>query len=101
SWMGKRVYVELDTSMLWNTYCLMRLSVIYRARAVPLGWQGVGHWSGPACFETYKDVLEQAKARLPFACEVVFLADRGFADTQLMGHLRALGWHWRIRIKSN
>jgi len=41
---------------------------------------------------------EQAKARLPFACEVVFLADRGFADTQLMGHLRDLGWHWRIRI---
>ena len=52
-------------------------------------------------FETYKDLLEQAKARVPFACEVVFLADRGFADTQLMGHLRDLGWHWRIRIKSN
>ena len=32
---------------------------------------------------------------------MVFLADRGFADTQLMGHLRDLGWHWRIRIKSN
>jgi hypothetical protein len=31
---------------------------------------------------------------------VVFLADRGFADTQLMGYLRQLGWHWRIRIKS-
>ena len=31
----------------------------------------------------------------------MFLADRGFADTQLMGHLRDLGWHWRIRIKSN
>ena len=46
-------------------------------------------------------MLEQAKARLPFACEVVFLADRGFADTQLMGHLRDLGWHWRIRIKAN
>ena len=31
----------------------------------------------------------------------MFLADRGVADTQLMGHLRDLGWHWRIRIKSN
>jgi len=34
-------------------------------------------------------------------CQVVFLADRGFADTQLMGHLKRLGWHFRIRIKSN
>jgi hypothetical protein len=31
----------------------------------------------------------------------LFLADRGFADTQLMQHLKNLGWHWRIRIKSN
>ena len=100
-WVGKRVSVALDTSMLWNTSCLIRLSVIYRGRAVPLVWQVIEHGSAAVSFETYKDVLEQAKARLPFACEVVFLADRGFADTQLMGHLRDLGWHWRIRIKSN
>jgi len=100
-WVGKRVYVALDTSMLWNTYCLIRLSVIYRGRAVPLLWQVIEHGSAAVSFEAYKDLLEQAKARLPFACEVVFLADRGFADTQLMGHLRDLGWHWRIRIKSN
>jgi len=35
------------------------------------------------------------------ACEVVFLADRGCADTPLMGHLRDLGWHWRIRSKAH
>ena len=45
--------------------------------------------------------MDEAQTRLPFACKVVFLADRGFADTQLMRHLRHLGWHWRIRIKSN
>jgi hypothetical protein len=33
-WGERRVYVALDTSMLWNTYCLIRLSVIYRGRAV-------------------------------------------------------------------
>ncbi len=100
SWMGKRVYVALDTSMLWNTYCLIRLSVIYRGRAVPLGWRVIAHGSAMVSFETYQALLEEAKRRLPFACEVVFLADRGFADTQLMSHLRHLGWHFRIRIKS-
>jgi len=82
SWMGKRVYVALDTFMLWNTSCLMRFSVIDRGRAVPLGWQVMEHGSAAVSFATYKDVLEQAKTRVPFACEVVFLADRGCADTQ-------------------
>ena len=100
-WVGKRVYVALDTSMLWNTYCLIRLSVIYRGRAVPLVWDVIEHGSAAVSFEAYQKLLEQAKTRLPFASEVVFLADRGFADTQLMGHLRDLGWHFRIRIKSN
>jgi Transposase DDE domain len=100
-WVGKKVYVALDTSMLWNAYCLIRLSVIYRGRAVPLGWRVIEHASAMVSFETYKALLDEAKMRLPFACEVVFLADRGFADTQLLGHLRQLGWHWRIRIKAN
>lgn len=99
-WVGQRMYVALDTSMLWNTYCLIRLSVIYRGRAVPLVWRVIEHGSAAVSFETYQDLLNEVKSRLPFACKVVFLADRGFADTQLMGHLRGLGWHFRIRIKS-
>jgi hypothetical protein len=101
SWMGKRVYVALDTSMLWNTYCLIRLSLIYRGRAVPLGWRVIEHGSAAVAFETYKALLEEVQSHLPLACQAVFLADRGFADTQLMSHLRQLGWHFRIRIKAN
>ena len=86
--------------MLWNTYCLIRLSVIYRGRAVPWVWRVIEHGSAAVSFATYQDLLHEAKSRLPFACKVIFLADRGFADTQLMGHLRELGGHFRIRIKS-
>jgi hypothetical protein len=100
TWVGKRVYVALDTSMLWNRYCMIRLSVIYRGRAVPLTWKVIEHGSAAVSFETYQELLEEAKKRIPFACKVVFLADRGFADTQLMAHLRKMGWHFRIRIKS-
>src|SRR4051794_24293824 len=92
--------VALETSMLWNTYGLIRLSVIDRGRAVPLGWRVIEHGSAAVSFETYQDVVDNAKRRLPLACQGVFLADRGFADTQLMGHLQGLGWHFRIRIKS-
>lgn len=32
---------------------------------------------------------------------VVLLADRGFVDVALLQLVRDLGWHFRLRIKSN
>jgi hypothetical protein len=100
-WGAPALSVALDTSMLWNTYCLIRLSVIYRGRAVPLVWSVLQHGSAPVAFDVYRELLERAALLLPRRCRVVFLADRGFADTDLMAHLQRLGWHWRIRIKSS
>ena len=42
-------------------------------------------------YDVYKALLEQGQQRwVPFACKVVCLAQRGFADTELMRHLRRL-----------
>jgi len=87
--------------MLWDTYCIVRLSVISRGRAVPVVWYVLEHGSAAVAYTVYKALLDEAAKLLPRSCKVVFLADRGFADTQLMGHLKRLGWHFRIRIKSN
>jgi Transposase DDE domain len=100
-WLNKTLYVALDTSMLWDTYCMVRLSVIYRGRAVPLVWMVMEHGSATVAYEVYKALLDRAAPLMPFACRVVLLADRGFADTKLMQHLKQLGWHFRIRIKEN
>jgi hypothetical protein len=99
AWGERVLYVALDTSMLWNMYCLIRLSVIYRGRAVPLVWCVLQHGSAQVAFEAYRELLERAALVLPRGCTVVFLADRGFADTDLMAQLQRLGWHWRMRIK--
>jgi hypothetical protein len=37
-WENHVLYLALDTSMLWNTYCLVRISLVYRGRAVPIVW---------------------------------------------------------------
>lgn len=101
-WNRKTVYVALDTSMLWNTYCIVRLSLIYRGRAVPIVWKVLEHGSASIAYEEYQALLDLAAQLLfPFNCKVIFLADRGFADTSLMRHLRQLGWHYRIRIKGS
>jgi DDE family transposase len=98
-WGEQALYIALDTSMLWNTYCLVRLAVIYRGRAVPLVWCVLQHGSAQVAFGAYRDLLDRAALLLPRSCKGIFLADRGFADTELMAHLQHLGWHWRIRIK--
>lgn len=100
-WGGKQLSVALDTSMLWDTYCIVRLSVIYRGRAVPVVWYVLEHGSAAVASTVYQALLDEAAKLLPRSCKGVFLADRGFADTQLMGHLKRLGWHFRMRIKSN
>jgi len=99
-WGAHTLYLALDTSMLWNQYCLIRLSVVYRGRAVPVVWEVIEHGSSSVPHEAYAALLEAVPALLPAGSKVVFLADRGFADTALLAHLRRLGWHFRIRIKA-
>jgi hypothetical protein len=101
-WEGKKLYVALDTSLLWNQYCVIRLALIYRGRAIPIVWQTIEHGSSTVAFDSYRALLERAAALLPATSQVVFLADRGFADTELMAYLRdRLQWHFRIRIKDS
>ena len=79
-WGEQTFYVALDTSMLWNTYCLIRLSVIYRGRAVPLVWCVLQHGSAQVAFEAYQELLTRAAVLIPRRCAVVLLADRDVTD---------------------
>jgi hypothetical protein len=42
-------------------------------------------------YQAYKELLDHAVKFLPEGVRVVFLADRGFADTELIEHVRKLG----------
>jgi hypothetical protein len=100
-WGNNTLYLVLDTSRLFGEYCLIRISAVFRGRAVPVVWAVLEHKSSTVAYDVYKELLDAAARLLPAGAPVVFLADRGFADTHLMGHVRGLGWHFRIRIKSN
>lgn len=100
-WGKATVYLALDTTMLWNEYCVVRLSLIYRGRAVPLVWQVLKHSSSSVAHEGYAGLLDQVPLLLPCGVKVVLLADRGFADTELMAQAQRLGWHFRIRVKAS
>jgi len=101
-WGETTLYLALDTSTLWGKYCIVRISVVYRGRAIPLVWTVLEHASSTVAFDVYKDVLNKAAVLLlPFRCQIVFLAGRGFCNMDLMAHSTKLGWAWRIRLKGN
>ena len=99
-WGDHVVYLAFDTTMLWNTFCIIRVSIVYRGRAIPLAWKVIRHNSSTVAFKEYKSVLIEAKSILDNVNKrVVLLADRGFADTELMKLCDRFGWGFRIRIK--
>ena len=53
-WGEATLYLALDTTMLWGQYCMMRLSVIYRGRAVPLSWDVREHASAQVACRVYQ-----------------------------------------------
>jgi hypothetical protein len=101
-WGSHTLYLALDTSVLWNRYCLIRVSIIYRGRAIPLAWLVIEQGSASVKFSVYRQILMRAAAQLPQGIKkVILLADRGFADIQLMRLCKKLKWNFIIRIKSH
>lgn len=100
-WQQQRVEVALDTSSLWERFVIVRLSLIYRGRALPLVWKVVERQSVSVGFGDYADLLWRAKDLFPAGCCVTLLADRGFVDVELMRLAVQLGWHFILRAKQS
>ena len=62
--LDQRLYVALDTTAL-TPFVLIRASLLYRGRAVPLAWRAMRHRSTQVGFEAYHPVLNQLRAILP------------------------------------
>jgi hypothetical protein len=94
-----RVFLALDTSVLKGSpFVLIRVSLIYRGRAIPLAWRVIRHASATVGYAAYQPVLDAAYSILPAGLEVVLLADRGFVHRQLFRWLQRHHWHYRIRL---
>lgn len=99
-WGKQRLYLSLDTTVVWNCFCIQRVGVVYRGRTLPVAWTVVVQASSTVRLGTIQRVLRQATRVLPVGVEVVLLADRGKASVKLMKYLKqTLHWHFRIRIK--
>jgi len=77
---------------------MIQLSVVCCGRAVPLLWRVLEHGSATVAFAEYKGMLRKARWLLRAHGDVMLLADRGFANHDLMGWLRNSRWHYCLRL---
>ncbi|BCU14472.1 hypothetical protein [Microcystis aeruginosa] len=94
SWKGNRLYLALDTTVLWNRYCMIHLSIVCCGRAVPLLWRVLDHPSATVAVNTDKPMLRLAQRLLKDYPDVMLLADRGFANHGLLSWRQVSGWHY-------
>jgi hypothetical protein len=100
-WSNQPLYLALDTTMLWNRYCMIHLSVICCGRAVPLLWLALEHPSAMVSFAQYQPLLKLAQRLLKSYRSVTLLADRGFANHALIRWLNHSNWHYCLRLPSD
>lgn len=97
-WTNQRVYLALDTTMLWNQFCIIHLSVVCGGRAIPFLWKVLAHKSSTVAFSEYKLMLRLAQRLLSNYPDIMLLADRGFANHQLTEWLQNSNWHYCLRL---
>ena len=98
---GEKVTLTLDTSMLWDQFCLIEICVAWGGRSLTLAQTVIEHGSAMVGFQDYSPLLERVLKLLPTGCKVTLLADRGFEHGELLRWLQEHHWSWAIRAKSD
>jgi len=71
-WESSTITLIEETLMLWDEYCLIRLLVQYRRRAIPLMWRVIRHHSSSVQFRIYQVMLKHAAKLVPAGISVCF-----------------------------
>jgi Transposase DDE domain len=95
--------LAFDASLVGERYCLLCVSVIYRATALPLAWRvllanqkGQDKWT--PCFE---QMFKQLAEVIPAGQAVLVLTDRGLHSPTLWRLITSFGWHPLFRQRNN
>jgi len=81
---GHTVHLALDTTVLWNRFCVVVLSVVVHGRAIPLLWQTLEHPSASVSASVSIALLEKADRLLSGCRAIALLADRAFPCDELI-----------------
>lgn len=99
---GHTLHLALDTTVLWNRFCVVVLSVVCHGRAVPLLWQTLEHPSASVSAEVVIALLERADRLLNGFDAITVLADRAFPSAELLGWFEGRPrWSYVMRLRAD
>ena len=98
-----RVFLTLDwTEPNDGVHQILTCNLRAHGRALPLAWTTVRKDALKDRTRWYEQQLcGRVAALVPKACQVILLADRGFATVEFFRFLDTLGWDWIIRSKGS
>lgn len=99
---GQALHLALDTTVLWNRFCVVVLSVVCHGRAIPLLWQTLEHPSASVSAEVVIALLQRAERLLMDFGAITVLADRGFPSAALLRWFEGRDrWRYVMRLRSD
>lgn len=91
----------IDGSQLGSGGMALVISVLYRGRALPVGWLVVKAKKGHLAETLHIRLLKQVHSLVPATSRVVFLGDGEFDGCRLLRRLDYYGWHYVCRTAKN
>ena len=99
---GHTLHLALDTTVLWNRFCVVVLSVVVHGRAIPLLWQTLEHPSASVSASVSITLLEKADQLLAGFESITLLADRAFPCDELIAWFRGRPrWSYVMRLRGD
>jgi hypothetical protein len=87
----KQVHLVMDRTPLPDKSTdLLSLSLNFRHRAIPIGWQFLAH--GSSTFELQTALIDRCRPLLPVNIPIVFHGDNEFGGVKLMQYIQHLRW---------
>ena len=96
------LHLALDTTVLWNRFCVVALSVVCHGRAIPLLWQTLEHPSASVSAEVVITLLARADRLLMGFDAITVLADRAFPSAELLRWFEGQSrWRYVMRLRAD
>jgi hypothetical protein len=97
---GQALVLMIDQTQASARHQVLMVSLHAGGRALPVAWR-VCQTKGAIGFAVQQELLRQVAALLPEGLAVVLMGDRFYGSPELIALCRALGWDYRLRLKSN
>ena len=99
---GHTLHLALDTTMLWNRFCVVVVSVVAHGRAIPLLWRTLKHPSASVSASVSIALLEKADQLLIGFGAITLLADRAFPCDELIAWFKSRPrWSYVMRLRGD